>query len=389
MTETASPNDPAHTSSKESGYSVVSAALLTPSTETTNGILTPYFASSIGPTERAILPTGNYIDHDCVTKNFCTEVKTRLDEVQEVFKQIDGYELAEGARLNISFIAKLDVLAQALESEDHWRWYVEGVTPLTGCGISEVEDMCIINLGRNDPNRPMDYQAFYALLDTAQQIYDGLESPRPVSACPEGYEYQPFDGNNTQLRRAVIEMLIGFEWDRHEAEAIVESKDVQFGLMTHTETGDLASLIGLETRSLNLEVEGKDISFDFQVVAEAITDQRHKGKGLYGYVNSEIMRRNVEAGKIPNVQVGETNLLPGLSVVINAFGNQGRGCGLMQPSIRNRLGLELNAERAETTLGTSDGSSGTATKQARPNSFLVTYLTKEMIEERYKKHTYT
>lgn len=387
MTETATPNDPAHTNSKESGRSVVSAALLTPSTETTNGILTPYFASSIGPTERAIIPTGNYIDHDCVTKNFCTEVKTRLEDVQDVFRQIDEYDLAKGARLNISFITKLDMLAQALESEDHWRWYVEGVTPLAGCGVSDVEDMCIVNLGKNAPDRPMDYETFYTLLEAAQLIYDEVESPQPVSVCPEGYEYQSFDKTNVELRHAVIEMLIGFEWDSEEAEAIVESTDVQFGVMIQTETGNPASLIGLETRRLNLEVGTKNIPFDFQVVAEAITDQRHKGKGLYGYVNSEIMRRNVDAGKIPNIQVGETNLQPGLSVVTNAFRNQGRECGLMQASITSKLGLEPNAERAETTLGASVGSRETAITQARPNSFLVTYLTKEMIEERYTKHT--
>lgn len=387
MTETVTPNDPDHTGPKESGRSVVSAAPLTISSEITNQKLTPYFASSIGPTERAVIPTGNYIDHDCVTKNFCTEVKTRLEDVQDVFRQIDEYDLAKGARLNISFITKLDMLAQVLESEDHWRWYVEGVTPLAGCGVSDVEDMCIVNLGKNAPDRPMDYETFYTLLEAAQLIYDEVESPQPVSVCPEGYSYQPFDGNDIELRCAVIEMLIGFEWDKREAEAIVESKDVQFGLMTHTETGKLASLIGLETRSLNLEVEGKKISFDLQVVAEAITDQKHKGKGLYGYVNSEIMRRNVKAGKIPNIQIGETNLQSGLSVVTNAFRNQGRGCGLMQTSITSMLGLEPNAERAETTLGTLVESRETAITQARPNSFLVTYLTKEMIEERYTKHS--
>jgi hypothetical protein len=394
MTETVSPNVSGHDNHHASEYlndlptrSGDVATALSPIlnlNKPPKKHFSPYFASSIGPTERSVIPTGEYNDHDRVTKNFCTEVKATSDDVSGVFEQVEAYPLTEGARLNIGFITTLDALAQALESEDHWRWYIEGVSPLAGCGIGALEEMCIINIGRNDPKRPMDYLTYYTLLDEATDIYADRSKSRPVSTCPDGYEYKSFDRANAEIKDAVIEMLVHFEWDQDEAEAIVESNDVQFGLMIHSQTGKLASLIGLENRRLDLMIGGKEVSFDLQVVAEAITHNEHKGKGLYGYANSEIMKRNLSQGINPNVQVGEANLLPDLSIIKNAFNNQGRDCGLMQPAVRSRLGLEPSAQRAETTLNSPPSNDRDAEeKRALPSSFLITYLTRNMILERY------
>ena len=154
----------------------------------------PYHGSSIGPAERKIIPQAVYKDK--VMKNFCTEAKTTSKSIREVFNEIDAFMFTpEITRLNIRIITKLDVLASVLDDPQHpqWRDYIEGVTPLQGCGVPELEDVCIINLGRMDPQRPRDSK-HDELLKEVQKIYDQKKTaPKRQFSLPEGFEFRYFD----------------------------------------------------------------------------------------------------------------------------------------------------------------------------------------------------
>lgn len=244
----------------------------------------PYYCSSIGPVEYSVIPQGTYIDNDKVTKNLCTEVKVTSDQVEEVFRQVESYPLTEGARLNIRFITTLDVLAEVIKDGNR-RDYIEGVTPLAGCGIPELEGMCIINLGRNHPQRPFDEDQFYSLLDGAQSIF-----ATPVQkngdttkqhTVPSGYRYSPFDRTSDDaVKEKVTRLLVGFAWSKEEARAIINSPDVEFGLMIEESTGDVASLIGIESRDITLNIDGKTVVFKMQEVAEAKTAKGHEKRAI-------------------------------------------------------------------------------------------------------------
>jgi hypothetical protein len=345
----------------------------------------PYNCSSIGPAESKVIPDGVYKDSDKVTKNFCTEVKTSVDAVADVFKQVESYTLAEGARLNIRFITTLDHLAQAIKGKD-WGNYIEGVTPLEGCEVRELEGMCIVNLGKIHPARKFDKGEYEILLSEAKEIYDKRENkPQKNHAIP-GYRYATFDKNNVSIHEQVIDLLIEFAWSEAEAKTIANSAEVMFGLMIcdahqdeqgHQVPEKVVSLIGIERREMVLTVDGIQVPFTIAEVAEAITAEGYTGNGLYGCANTLMMRSLVEERKAPHILIGEANL-HNVGVVKNAF-NQGRGCGLMRDDIREKLGITLAALRADFTIREK----GDTLPDDRPNCLLPTFQTLQMIKEKY------
>lgn len=346
----------------------------------------PYNCSSIGPDESKVIPDGVYKDSDKVTKNFCTEVKTSVDAVVDVFKQVESLTLAEGARLNIRFITTLDHLAQAIKGKD-WGNYIEGVTPLTGCGVAALEDMCIINLGKIHPARRFDEGEYKMLLSEAKEIYDHRENaPKKNHGIPMGYHYAAFERNNEIVRNQVIELLIEFAWSEVEAKTIANSAEVVFGLMicdAHQDGGGnrvpekVVSLIGIERREMTFRMDGKQVSFTMAEVAEAITADGYTNKGLYGCANTLMMRSLMQDRKAPHILIGEANL-HNIGVVKNAF-NQGRECGLMCDDIREKLGITLAALRADFTIREK----GDTLPDDRPNCLLPTFQTLQMIKEKY------
>lgn len=346
----------------------------------------PYNCSSIGPAESKVIPDGVYKDSDKVTKNFCTEVKTSVDDVIDVFKQVESYTLAEGARLNIRFITTLDHLAQAIKGKD-WGNYIEGVTPLTGCGVAELEGMCIINLGKIHSARRFDEGEYRMLLSEAKEIYDKRENkPQKNHGIPMEYHYAAFERNNVVIRDQVIKLLIEFAWSEEEAKTIASSAEVMFGLMIcdahqdeqgHQVPEKVVSLIGIERREMTLSMDGKQVPFTLAEVAEAVTAEGYTNKGLYGCANTLMMRGLVRAEKAPHILIGEANL-HNVGVVRNAF-NQGRECGLMRDDIREKLGITLAALRADFTIREK----GDTLPDDRPNCLLPTFQTLQMIKEKY------
>ncbi len=345
----------------------------------------PYNCSSIGPAESKVIPDGVYKDSDKVTKNFCTEVKTSVDAVVDVFKQVESYTLAEGARLNIRFITTLDHLAQAIEGKD-WGNYIEGVTPLAGCEVRELDGMCIVNLGKIHPARRFDEDEYKKLLSEAKEIYDKRENKPQKNHDIPGYRYAAFDRDNEVIRDQVIKLLIEFAWSEAEAKTIANSAEVMFGLMIcdahqdeqgHQVPEKVVSLIGIERRQMMLTVDGIQVPFTIAEVAEAITAEGYTGNGLYGCANTLMMRSLVEERKAPHILIGEANL-HNVGVVKNAF-NQGRECGLMRDDIREKLGIALAALRADFTIRDKTD----PLPNDSPNCLLPTFQTLQMIKEKY------
>ncbi|MEI6326840.1 MAG: hypothetical protein WCO78_01830 [Candidatus Roizmanbacteria bacterium] len=346
-----------------------------------------YYGSSIGPAEQDVIPNRVYKESDRVVKNFCTEVKTSVDAVRDVLSRVENTPLMEGARLNIRFITTLEALAEAMHGTE-WRKYIEGVTPLSGCGVPDLEGMCIVNLGRNHEARAFDKQRFEKLLGDAQHIFVSGNGSTNLHVLHPGYTYATFDSKSgAEYKQKVSNMLVKFAWDKDEADEIVESSEFKFGLMIYTETGEVASLIGIESRTLTLDIDGKKVYLQVQEVAEAKTAAEHTQRGLYGYVNTEIMRQAVVSSAVPDILIGEINLhSPGHAAVKNAFIVQRRKCGLMDPAIRARLGMSgPSALRADFTIkganGKGAGDDALADNQA--NSLLPTYQTRVMILNTY------
>ena len=150
---------------------------------------------------------------------------------------------------------------------------------------------------------------------------------------------------------------------------------------------------------MEIDIGGKKVTLHMQEVAEAktmdeyINDSDGKSLGLYGALNHQMMSHLVKEDKLPHIHIGEANLQSQhLGAVRNAL-NQGRKCGTLDEEIREKLGLlSVRALHADFVvfgsdkIGTAAGLNDTL-PDTIGNSFLVTYMPRDMLRMNYSSLT--
>lgn len=251
---------------------------------------------------------------------------------------------------------------------------IEGIIPLEGCGSQELEDTCLVYLGKNTPERTPSHKTMDKELEDARRIFRG-----PVSRtihCHDNFEFQLITDamrQNADIQIQFYDLYSIFGWNQQNVINLLKNPNNL--LMGVFNDGLLVSTGMAEQATIKLKRKSKEIIFRMDEITEAATREEFRGNGLYTTVAIKI--NQILSNTNTNLVYAESNL--SAPAVLKAAHRQGRHSVL---NTFTKFGITPKPLRQPIKiLGGSNDSRPTYEK----NDLLVTYLTRSELLKRYGK----
>lgn len=255
--------------------------------------------------------------------------------------------------------------------------YIEAVIPLQGSGVSQLEDVSLVYLGKNAESRMLPSSEIIHELETAKSIFTSTEPSKFHSH--EGIDFTILNDSlrtDVEIQRQFNDLYSAFGWNEEDVAKILNNQN---NLLVGAFKNAILISTGMAERAEVNLIKGNE-RFDFVMyeITEAATREEFRGNGLYLAVALIINRLLSETDA--NLVFGESNLAaPG---VLKAAYRQGRHSALNKLS---ELGLTEKPLRQPVRI--SAGINDKRPKQLK-NDLLVTYLTRDELIKRHGKPTY-
>ncbi len=187
--------------------------------------------------------------------------------------------------------------------------YIEGIIPLTGCG-SVIDDCALVYLGKNTAERTPPDSVIYQEIAKAQTTFETPDNrPPQIPEC--GYEIRVLtaeDRSNPEIQIQYADLYSVFGYGQDDIIKMLANRQ---NTMVSLFDGEIVISTGMiEHAVLNLNRNGQPVNFNVGEVTEGYTREEadgkiYRGRGLYTYVVSELMRH--EARNDINLIYAESN----------------------------------------------------------------------------------
>ncbi len=197
--------------------------------------------------------------------------------------------------------------------------YLEGIIPLCGSGVQELEDCCMIYVGKNSVARTHSYALMEQELSLARQIF--ADSENSASHNPANFEFEILTAARKQdrdIKNQFCDLYSAFGYNPGDVDEILTSPN---NVIVAAFDSSVIASSGLGERAeFFIRRSGKNVRFVMYEVTEAATRELYRGNGLYTHVAFALMRHLAQTDA--NLIYAESNLeAPG---VLKAAKRQGR-----------------------------------------------------------------
>ena len=250
---------------------------------------------------------------------------------------------------------------------------IEGIIPLEGCGVSELEDTSLVYLGRNTPERQASQLDMEQELAQARTIFS-----TPVNQAST-HDYDAFSFQfisdvmriDPRIHAQFFGLYQAFGWNEADVVSMLQRKtNVLLGVF---QNGELVSTGMAERAILPVRRDNQGFPFVMYEITEAATREEYRGNGLYTAVAHRLNQHLTATDA--NLVYAESNLrAPG---VLKAARKQGRHTVLES---FEQYGLTPKPLRWAVRI--SGGSSDVRPAHEK-NDLLVTYLVRKELQQLY------
>lgn len=299
-----------------------------------------------------------------------------LETTEDVVDTIMEFRKMPFDETTTRYTARIFVTDSLLKREDikaEIREYVEAIVPLAGCGIPDLEDCCMVYIGKNADTRRADPQEMENQLRDAEEIYSGESASKEKNGM-NGYKIAHVTDEmrmDAGLQHQYAKLYQAFGWNEDQ---VVELLTNASNTLVAAFDGDMLISAGMAERAgLTVVRNNKELPFVMYEITEAATVEEYRGKGLYTSVAKEIMR--TLAGGDGNLVYAESNL--SARGVLLAGRRQGR-----TSAIQSAQQFGYPPRSLEQHVRISAGSHEDRPDSAK-NNLLVTWMTQSQVETTY------
>lgn len=329
-------------------------------------------ASSVG---RAVWPPEEATEQR--KKGILNRVLETADDLSSIITEFQNMPFDEATTRYTARIFVTDSLLKRKDIKAAICEYVEAILPLASCGIPDLEDCCMVYIGKNADTRKADPQELQHQLKFAKEVYSG-ESASKEKNSVNGYRIEQVADEmkkDANLQHQYAELYQAFGWNEDQ---VVELLTNHSNTLVAAFDGDRLISAGMAERAeLTIERNSRLLPFVMYEVTEAATVEEYRGKGLYTSVAKKIMR--ILANGDANIVYAESNLsAPG---VLLAGQRQGRRSAVQSAELFGYPPRSL-----EQHVRISGGSHDQRPPQEK-NNLIVTWMTQSEVQRVYGNQT--
>ncbi len=326
-------------------------------------------ASSVG---RAVWPPEEATEQR--KKGILNRVLETADDLSSIITEFQNMPFDEATTRYTARIFVTDSLLKRKDIKAAICEYVEAILPLASCGIPDLEDCCMVYIGKNADTRKADPQELQHQLKFAKEVYSG-ESASKEKNSVNGYRIEQVADEmkkDANLQHQYAELYQAFGWNEDQ---VVELLTNHSNTLVAAFDGDRLISAGMAERAeLTIERNSRLLPFVMYEITEAATVEEHRGKGLYTNVAEELMKLLADVNEI-NMVYAESNMsAPG---VLKAGARLGR-----TSSIQSAQQFGYPPRSLEQHVRISAGSHEKRPDSAK-NNLLVTWMTRSQVTSRY------
>lgn len=264
---------------------------------------------------------------------------------------------------------------------------VEGMIPLLGAGVPELDDVYMIYLGRNSEERRSNPDTMTAEIAMARNTFQ--QAKQATSVAYPHYDFHVLDEaerNDPLLQGEYARLYAAFGWNEEDVVGMLTSPTNTLMAAFHNspgeQRGELASAVIAESAELPVERGGLIYPLHLAEITEAITTPEHRGNGLYTELAIRLMQFLTQTDV--NLVYGESNALRVMNPkgeirqpVLSSVAKLGRRSSI---EIMEEQGFEprLLEQHVRISMGEND-----TRPQSVKNDLLVTFSSRKDLTAAY------